>query len=527
MVKSKILTPVLAGVLGVAVLGSGVGYYFTKDDANDAKNGSKLSQVADNLSNTLDTAEKAISGELDFAYSANATVSFGEGFTSVSGMQLQSIEVNTNTKQKGGNTGADFSLKYGGNNLVSMNTVIDRENKNMYIKIPELSDAYMKANGDSVKELINSELSDSGADVAVDQIFGDSAVPTYDSEALEQDLQSYCDLFKEKCPDPVEGDSISGEIEGYKYEYTTKVYTITGEDAKNIIKSMLEKAKTDETLKNAVIQENAEITAETYDEMISEYLSEIDTAFDESDLTDSVTFDAYYDEDTLVGFNLNKEDVSAKLISYSTSEADAVDFSFVSGTDCNMTLKGSSKTEDDTVNGSYTFDMSATDSTINATCKLENVKTVGDAVSGKIRTDISVSGTDADAFTCWCEFNSNSTEEKSDFTYEVGMDGQSYITVSFTGNKTEASDITIPSGDNIYDVTDENALNTYLTGCNTDAFMENIKTALGDELYTMIFESSTGNYDDDYYYDDYYDYYDYDYDLDSQEWSLGNDNEAV
>ena len=77
MVKNKVLTPVLAGVLGLSIVGSGLGYYFVNKDSNDGKTEggkAKLTQVADNINNTLGTAEKAIKGELDFAYNATATV---------------------------------------------------------------------------------------------------------------------------------------------------------------------------------------------------------------------------------------------------------------------------------------------------------------------------------------------------------------------------------------------------------------------------------------------------------------------
>ncbi len=70
MVKNKVLTPVLAGVLGLSIVGSGLGYYFVNKDSNDGKTEggkAKLTQVADNINNTLGTAEKAIKGELDLA----------------------------------------------------------------------------------------------------------------------------------------------------------------------------------------------------------------------------------------------------------------------------------------------------------------------------------------------------------------------------------------------------------------------------------------------------------------------------
>ena len=34
MVKNKVLTPVLAGVLGLSIVGSGLGYYFVNKDSN-------------------------------------------------------------------------------------------------------------------------------------------------------------------------------------------------------------------------------------------------------------------------------------------------------------------------------------------------------------------------------------------------------------------------------------------------------------------------------------------------------------
>ena len=155
MVKNKVLTPVLAGVLGLSIVGSGLGYYFVNKDSNDGKTEggkAKLTQVADNINNTLGTAEKAIKGELDFAYNATATVSFGEGFTEQAGVSLQPISVTTVTKQKGSNTEADVSLTYGGNNLVSANAIYSRDNKSAYVQIPELSDAYLMVNVDSLKD---------------------------------------------------------------------------------------------------------------------------------------------------------------------------------------------------------------------------------------------------------------------------------------------------------------------------------------------------------------------------------------
>ena len=91
------------------------------------------------------------------------------------------------------------------------------------------------------------------------------------------------------------------------------------------------------------------------------------------------------------------------------------------------------------------------------------------------------------------------------------MNGKQFVTMAVTGNKTEASDITVPSGDKIYDMTNDDQMNTYLAGCDSDGFVANVKKVLGDEVYNMLVNAE-GDLESDY--DDYGDYDDYDdYDL--------------
>ena len=540
MVKNKVLTPVLAGVLGLSIVGSGLGYYFVNKDSNDGKTEggkAKLTQVADNINNTLGTAEKAIKGELDFAYNATATVSFGEGFTEQAGVSLQPISVTTVTKQKGSNTAADVSLTYGGNNLVSANAVYSRDNKSAYVQIPELSDAY---NVDSLKDKVGSELSSQGIDL--DSLFdsAEGADVDFDTDALEKDLEEYKKVMEDSFPKPVDGEKKTGDIDGNEYSYTTKEYTISGNDVKAALKAVLDKAKDDATLKDMFSKAGvAEELGMSYDEIISQYADSMDSLFASDNLDETVKFDAYYSGDDLAGFSLEKDGEGATLYTILKDDVVAVDFSLNMGSEGSASFKGSANTVDGVTNGKFTMKMeTASDSdidadktsadgglsleptmavspsinfdTMEAEVTLKDLKEEGDAFSGTIRFD--VNGTsDSQAVSGWVELASASTADKLDLSVEFGMNGKQFVTMAVTGNKTEASDITVPSGDKIYDMTNDDQMNTYLAGCDSDGFVANVKKVLGDEVYNMLVNAE-GDLESDY--DDYGDYDDYDdYDL--------------
>ena len=523
MVKHSVLTPVLAAVLGVTVVGSGVGYYFTRNstDNNDkAKSDTSIKNVADNINNTLDTAKKAVNGELDFAYDASVKVSFGQGFTDTVGMEISPITATTSTKQKGQNTAVDVALAYNDQTLCSLNAVYARDSKDVYAKIPELSDAYIKYNVDSVKDMMGTELSTMGVDL--DSLTAEATDTTqFDTEAFEKSLDGYAEAFKGALPEAKDGGNVTGTIDDIEYEYTTKTYTITGADASKAVSAVLEKAKTDETLK-AYFDETLKSVYETqlgttddsitYESMIQQIIDQFNSEDISSD-TESIDFDLYYNSaDEFVGFDVKAPDGEVgeyKLITANNDTVAAVDMMlYVSDTE-KMTIYGSAKTENDATNGSFALNFTASDSAVEGTLKLTDLKENGDAFSGTIRTDVNVTSSDT-AVSGWVELKSNSSDDALDLSYEIGMNGQAFVTVAVKGNKTEASDITIPTDGTIYDGTDETQMNEYLSSCNTTAFTDNIKAVLGDELYNMFTSSasSVGGSDTDYDYD----YGDTDYD---------------
>lgn len=511
MVKTNILTPVLAAVLGVTVVGSGIGYVLVnKDGEEESKQVESKSDVAENISKTLENAEKAVKGELDFAYNSNVKVSFGEAFTKETGETYQSLELSTSTKQKGNSTGADFKLSYGDAKLASLNTVYDREGNNVYAQVPELSDAYLMVNEDNAEQELKDLLLGEGVDI--DSFNSDDADTEFDTEAFEKSLEEYGDVIEANLPDAAEGENVKGEISGVEYDYTSKSYKITQDDCVKILTAVLEKAKTDENIKKyydeyqemySSYSSGTDGTSEqtTYEQAIDDAIAELKEDTEEF----TIDFISYYDKSgDFAGFDMDVDtDEGMKLITVDTDDACAIDFVFDLGDGDKMTLNGAVKTTGGVSNGSFDFDYVEDGDSAKFTFSVNDLKAVGETFAGSMRIDMTV--TEGESYSGWMEIVSKSNDDKMDLSFEVGVDGDSFITVDITGNETEASDTAIPTEGKIYNALDEDELNEYMLGCDTDGFTANLQQALGDELYNSIFGGSEEDYavQDDYlYYDE-------------------------
>ncbi|WP_124101104.1 DUF6583 family protein [Ruminococcus sp. Marseille-P6503] len=552
MLKKSFLTPVLSGVLAVAVVGSGVLYYFDRSGdkgKNNEKSGENgISRVSDNIGETIDIAGKALKGELDFSYAADAELKFGEGITNDIGYEIKPIGISTATKQKGKKTAADMSFKYDSKNLMSLNTVIDNETQTVYIKCPELSDSYLSASADDIDDLM-AESGISMDDYTLESATGSltamsvgsasasllDVLDEVDYEALTADLEEYCKLIEENCPEGKENGSVSGDINGNAYDYSVKTYEITGQVVYDMVVDMTEKAKSDEFLKNLFVKMG--VSESDYDAAVGSIAPSMESV-DMDEVLLSV--DVYFDGDNAVGFATSVDDeLDVKMISIETDEVYAVDMNFTADGE-GFTLKGAAKEQDGKVNGKFDLNVSGSEE-MGMSLTMTDIQAQGELFSGSIKCELSYSeeaflidgkGYDDEAGVSYSpsiELISNSTADKLDLTLNVEEGGKNYFTMTVTGQETDASDITVPS-DNIFSL-DEAGLESYAATCKTDEFLAGIKEALGDELYNEIL-GSDGTVYDDYDYNDYYDYeidsdneddysandygelyYDYDYDL--------------
>jgi hypothetical protein len=520
MVKKTVLTPVLAGVLGVAVVGSGVGYFVLNKNADKenekTKSNStvvvspKLSVMAENISNTLDRAAGIAKGDVDYAYEGSFNVSFGPALTKEMGTELKEIGMSVSSQQKGGTEGGDIVLTYGGEKLVTVNQVYSRDNSDeMYVRVPELSEAYIKVNKSEAEDYIKDSM---GMDLT--QYAKTAESIDFDVDAFEADIKDYEKLVKDNFPEAKEEGKKSGDIDGISYEYTSKSYELTAADGQNMAKAVLEKAKGDENFKKlyeqgvdatkqSMAQYGEESSTPSYEEAIDKMLEEVNG---EIDSEGTVLLETYENSDgEFTGFYLKPSDEEGelKIVTVSDENAEGLDMTFDSGDGEVMSAHGALKSENDTVNGSYTI--SSTEDgkeTMKVVYTVSDMKNVGENFAGTIRIDISENEENS-ANSGWLEIKSTSTADDVNISFDFGFGGENAFTMTMTSKKTEASDVSLPGSDaKIYNALNEEEMNEYLSSCDTEGFMTKLKDALGDEMYNSLMGGSTSSYSGGTQYDD-------------------------
>ena len=312
-----------------------------------------------------------------------------------------------------------------------------------------------------------------------------NVLESLDYDAITKDMEEYVNIVIDNIPEGKESGTKSGDISGAAYDYTVKTYEVKGQDVYDIIKGVVDRAKGDETIKDVLLQLG--LTEDDYNELIDSMdISEEPTADELEEVLLSV--DVYYDGDEVMGFSTDIEEVSLDMIIVEDDNEYAIDLNMTDDNDDGFKISGAVKDDGGKANGG--FDCSFTDAgdTVSLSLSINDVAPVGDLFSGSIKLEMQVYDENPAI-----ELVSASTDDKLDLSLIVTESGKDYITVKVTGEATDASDITLPSGD-IFTFNEE-GMNSYLNTCDTDAFTENLKSALGDDLYNDMFAD---DYDYDY-----------------------------
>ena len=101
----------------------------------------------------------------------------------------------------------------------------------------------------------------------------------------------------------------------------------------------------------------------------------------------------------------------------------------------------------------------------------------------------------ADEMSASVEFVSKSTAKKTDFEITMDVDGENMMTVTFVGEETKATDVTIPSGQ-VYDISDEAQMEAYGATVDAEGFTKRLQEILGDDLGAMGSMGGMGSMED-------------------------------
>ena len=536
MIKNKVLTPVLAGVLGVSVIGSGVGYYFVN---KDGKNGVKpeetmdsikfsLAKVEETIDNTVTDVEKAVKGELDYAYDSNLKISFGDGAfknTTTTGSQMAAasvkpIEINTRVMQKGQNSEAEISFAYNNVSVATLETVYAKDSKTAYFRIPELSSSYIKATEEDLKKLFedtakkytnkyqnrtqtvpgttDGKRSETGKNITADivrpdlkNITKDLGLPdlsAVDSKKLEEKLKSYAELVKSKIPAKKDNGTVSGDIDGNAYSYKVQTYSINGKQAQEIITAVLDKMASDEDLKKyyedfAAKAKKTSSIKKSYAEFIAELKKK--AVVNEKDLNKAAVFDIYYDGEDVSGFALSFDGKNLlKAVLVSKNDLNAVDISMhdENGKEL-LTVKGSAKLNDGKIDGTYNFKAYFEKNvSLTGSVKLDKVVIKDDFFSGTAKFDVQSNNASGKNQSFSISISGKSTKDNKDLTFSIDANNKNVMKIEFTQNKTDATDVEIPTG-KIFTV---DQLEQYKATCDFNTLKNNITKAIGVDIFGAL-----------------------------------------
>lgn len=491
---TKVLSVLLAGAMSITVF---TACDSKKDNDKDEKSQSvkeMLFDVIESASNT-NTLSGVFSGDADTASKMNATIEFGSGIADALGTEVKPLTITSETKLKGDKAGTDIAVSYDEKNLASLNGVYDNASKTGYIKVPELSDAYISVSEKDLSGLKDEFAENNGIDLSSILSGNDSATAMVGSlselklDEWEDTLDDYIKVIVDNLPKETKEEDYKGSLSDVEYDYKLKTYTLTVEDVKKMVEDVFAKLKTDEKIKDIVVNvfgSQIDITADNYSSKLDSAKKELLDSM--SDDTSSEEISLIFDGKDIVGI---KEESTVIMV---IDQKDAYVIS-VESEAANCLLK---VTADD---GKLAYDMTANfndeedgNENISMTVKADNFEIV-DKENGLANGDVTLTVT-AEGKTIKLEASDKAEDKKSNSALKFTIDDVEYVTMNLTSEITNASDISVPSG-TIYTI---DQIEKYQSSIKSEEFLTNIQTALGNDLLAALSklgESIDGSDDED------------------------------
>lgn len=483
-ILKKATAIMLSGAMSVAV--------FTacgEKNKNEAESLSVKEMLADVFDTTFNSSSFSgvFSGEADTASKTNATIEFGKGVTDALGAEVKPLSLTSETKLKGAKAGTDISITYDGNNLASLNGVYDNEAKKVYIKVPELSDAYLSVSSTDFKDLKDQLFSAEATDLK--SVTGISALSALSSiknlsnikvDKYEKILDDYIKVITDKLPEEYEKDDFKGKISEVEYSYKQRTYTLTSDNIKNIIEAVFEKLKSDEDVKKLAVDILGSALGLTEDDYAAKVDDAKNSLLKEVSQVEKAEISLIYDDDDVVGIKLN----DATLVCVDENDAYALSVEG-EGANCLFTaVKDGKKLDIDCESNITAADEDTQD--VSFVLNIEDFE-ITDKENGLANGDVKLKAKFGDD-TAKLDVVYKAVESKQNSEINISVNDTQYAKITLLSEITNASDVSIPSG-TIYTM-DE--IEKYQSSMKLDKFITNIQKALGDDLTAALSSLSEG-----------------------------------
>lgn len=384
MKKRKITAILLASLMGISAVPATAWAADSYKETEKAAFAKAIQEMgADYAQDLAQIGDGAVKGN------AEIKLSLDDGGKAILGMLtpvdiswLEDASMDTKVNLNEGTMIETMDVKVNGTKICTIEYYFDTENSEVYMRIPELNEGYIKMNMEQMTQEAEAEMEEEGMDSSFSTSMDladamNSYFSTLDNlpeaDVLTSILTRYSDIIFDNVTDgenPGTQSSAAGDV---SQELTVLEGHVTQAEAQPMFQQILDTAKTDEELKGLIeswteAMNDPEYSYDTFLQAIEDLEKDLDGEIDESDTSGFVLRAWVDDNGEVVGREVLADDGEQEesLFSYlCTTDGDQRGFSFTMGSDeDSVGLYGSGTLSGDVLSGTYTFTSGGEDAAV-------------------------------------------------------------------------------------------------------------------------------------------------------------------
>ena len=384
MKKRKITAIILASLMGISAVPATAWAADSYKETEKAAFAKAIQEMgADYAQDLAQIGDGAVKGN------AEIKLSLDDGGKAILGMLtpvdiswLEDASMDTKVNLNEGTMIETMDVKVNGTKICTIEYYFDTENSEVYMRIPELNEGYIKMNMEQMTQEAEAEMEEEGMDSSFSTSMDladamNSYFSTLDNlpeaDVLTSILTRYSDIIFDNVTDgenPGTQSSAAGDV---SQELTVLEGHVTQAEAQTMFQQILDTAKTDEELKGLIeswteAMNDPEYSYDTFLQAIEDLEKDLDGEIDESDTSGFVLRAWVDDNGEVVGREVLADDGEQEesLFRYlCTTDGDQRGFSFTMGSDeDSVGLYGSGTLSGDVLSGTYTFTSGGEDAAV-------------------------------------------------------------------------------------------------------------------------------------------------------------------
>ena len=384
MKNRKITAIILASLMGISAVPATAWAADSYKETEKAAFAKAIQEMgADYAQDLAQIGDGAVKGN------AEIKLSLDDGGKAILGMLtpvdiswLEDASMDTKVNLNEGTMIETMDVKVNGTKICTIEYYFDTENSEVYMRIPELNEGYIKMNMEQMTQEAEAEMEEEGMDSSFSTSMDladamNSYFSTLDNlpeaDALTSILTRYSDIIFDNVTDgenPGTQSSAAGDV---SQELTVLEGHVTQAEAQPMFQQILDTAKTDEELKGLIeswteAMNDPEYSYDTFLQAIEDLEKDLDGEIDESDTSGFVLRAWVDDNGEVVGREVLADDGEQEesLFRYlCTTDGDQRGFSFTMGSDeDSVGLYGSGTLSGDVLSGTYTFTSGGEDAVV-------------------------------------------------------------------------------------------------------------------------------------------------------------------